>query len=33
MIRSLYYWSKMYEEQLNEGDDYSKLEELFVLIY
>ena len=24
--RSLYYWSKMYEEQLNEGDDYSKLE-------
>lgn len=24
--RSLYYWSRMYEEQLNEGDDYSKLE-------
>ena len=24
--RSLYYWSKMYEEQLKEGDDYSKLE-------
>ena len=23
--RSLYYLSKMYEEQLNEGDDYSKL--------
>ncbi|MGL5717516.1 MAG: Rpn family recombination-promoting nuclease/putative transposase [Paraclostridium sp.] len=23
--RSLYYWSKMYEEQLNEGDDYASL--------
>ncbi|MGL4761968.1 MAG: Rpn family recombination-promoting nuclease/putative transposase [Sarcina sp.] len=23
--RSLYYWSKMYEEQLGEGDDYSEL--------
>ena len=23
--RSLYYWSKLYEEQLNEGEDYSKL--------
>ncbi|SFD26828.1 Rpn family recombination-promoting nuclease/putative transposase [Clostridium uliginosum] len=23
--RSLYYWSKMYEEQLNEGEDYSEL--------
>ncbi|AOR24742.1 Rpn family recombination-promoting nuclease/putative transposase [Clostridium taeniosporum] len=23
--RSLYYWSKLYEEQLNEGDDYSQL--------
>ncbi|WP_252216901.1 Rpn family recombination-promoting nuclease/putative transposase [Clostridium sp. CMCC3677] len=23
--RSLYYWSKLYEEQLNEGDDYSEL--------
>lgn len=24
--RSLYYWSKLYEEQLNEGDSYDKLE-------
>lgn len=23
--RSMYYWSKMYEEQLNEGEDYSEL--------
>ncbi|WBW95930.1 Rpn family recombination-promoting nuclease/putative transposase [Oceanirhabdus sp. W0125-5] len=23
--RSLYYWSKLYEEQLGEGEDYSKL--------
>ncbi|MGL4992481.1 MAG: Rpn family recombination-promoting nuclease/putative transposase [Sarcina sp.] len=23
--RSLYYWSKLYEEQLGEGDDYSEL--------
>ena len=23
--RSLYYWSKLYEEQLKEGEDYSKL--------
>ena len=23
--RSLYYWSKLYEEQLNEGEDYSEL--------
>ncbi len=23
--RSLYYWSKLYEEQLNEGEDYSQL--------
>ncbi|MBN1050096.1 Rpn family recombination-promoting nuclease/putative transposase [Clostridium botulinum] len=24
--RSLYYWSKLYEEQLGEGEDYSKLQ-------
>ncbi|MBN1066193.1 Rpn family recombination-promoting nuclease/putative transposase [Clostridium botulinum] len=26
MKRSLYYWSKLYEEQLGEGEDYSKLQ-------